>query len=652
MSIKGFKSQQALQQKLNGYTEDQSIDRARYVTVQEMNGKRHALDVLIHGAYQVTVAPKTIEAGSNIRTLKITNHGANENDIIRLSDGTQFSALSVPDANTIITSVELDSSPVGDTCTIWRHITPSYNADGSLNVLASQGPIQFNKDGINTTVNYVTGTPSNSDALPVNIVTVNGQGIATTVDLSGAQINVQLTDRGTSPDAIRIGDGTNLAGVTANNEIKTSDANLLSAMNGVVSTGNSSTATLGANAVFTGSAIEIKDYSAIAVAAISNSDSAVNGLSMQFSPDGVNWDHVHNYSVTGGTGVSYTQACELRYFRVVYTNGAVAQTYFRLTVILKKGNTVPSRYTFDQGIVGTQLADNTKSVIHGLSTAGGGTYVPVKVNPSGALTVDATVSSSVLPTNASTAALQTTGNTSLSSIDTKLTSQATAANQTAHSTLFGAVTETAPATDTASSGLNGRLQRIAQRLTSLIALFPATLGSKADASSFAVTRSTEDKAAIGALTETAPATDTASSGLNGRLQRIAQRLTSLIALLPSAIGPQAKAGSLSITLASDQGALDIKQAATAPTYAESLLVNGSTVTTLTAPAGAKGCKVITPLASSTMNITLDGVTAPSATVGIEFQGGRSEDFIGVGSLKAICQDGAATNQKISVHWYV
>lgn len=33
----------------------------------------------------------------------------------------------------------------------------------------------------------------------------------------------------------------------------------------------------------------------------------------------------------------------------------------------------------------------------------------------------------------------------------------------------------------------------------------------------------------GALTETAPATDTASSGLNGRLQRVAQRITSLIA---------------------------------------------------------------------------------------------------------------------------
>jgi hypothetical protein len=44
-------------------------------------------------------------------------------------------------------------------------------------------------------------------------------------------------------------------------------------------------------------------------------------------------------------------------------------------------------------------------------------------------------------------------------------------------TVIGAVGETAPATDTASSGLNGRLQRVAQRLTSAIALLPAALSS-------------------------------------------------------------------------------------------------------------------------------------------------------------------------------
>ncbi len=108
-----------------------------------------------------------------------------------------------------------------------------------------------------------------------------------------------------------------------------------------------------------------------------------------------------------------------------------------------------------------------------------------------------------LATGASTAANQATEIASLSSIDTKLTSQATAANQTAQSTLFGALTETAPASDTASSGLNGRLQRIAQRITSLIALLPASLGQKTMANSLAVTLAS-DQAAL-SVRQLAPA---------------------------------------------------------------------------------------------------------------------------------------------------
>jgi len=110
-----------------------------------------------------------------------------------------------------------------------------------------------------------------------------------------------------------------------------------------------------------------------------------------------------------------------------------------------------------------------------------------------------------------TEAKQDTGNTSLASIVTLLTTQAgyldglegyvdgietligstNSKLDTLHTdlgttlagyvdgleTLNGAVNETAPATDTASSGLNGRLQRIAQRLTSLIALLPTSLGA-------------------------------------------------------------------------------------------------------------------------------------------------------------------------------
>ena len=64
---------------------------------------------------------------------------------------------------------------------------------------------------------------------------------------------------------------------------------------------------------------------------------------------------------------------------------------------------------------------------------------------------------------------------------------------------------------------------------------------------------------LGSLTETAPTSDTASSGLNGRLQRIAQRLTSLLSLFPSSLGQKTSANSLAVTLASDQTSVIIKE---------------------------------------------------------------------------------------------
>jgi hypothetical protein len=101
----------------------------------------------------------------------------------------------------------------------------------------------------------------------------------------------------------------------------------------------------------------------------------------------------------------------------------------------------------------------------------------------------------------------------------------------------------------------------------------ATLATRATEATLATRLSEADfDTKTGSLTEAAPATDTASSGLNGRLQRIAQRLTSLIALLPAAlvggrldtnigawlgsttptVGQKAMAASLPVTIASDQ----------------------------------------------------------------------------------------------------
>lgn len=147
-------------------------------------------------------------------------------------------------------------------------------------------------------------------------------------------------------------------------------------------------------------------------------------------------------------------------------------------------------------------------------------------------------------------------------------------NSAATLTYLGALTETAPASDTASSGTNGRLQRIAQRVTSFIALLPTSLGQKAKTTSLAVTLASDDDslALLGALTETAPASDTASSGQNGRLQRIAQRITSLIALIPVALGQGTMAQSFRVVVASDQATYPVTASVALPT----VIYNGQT----------------------------------------------------------------------------
>lgn len=102
------------------------------------------------------------------------------------------------------------------------------------------------------------------------------------------------------------------------------------------------------------------------------------------------------------------------------------------------------------------------------------------------------------------------------------------------------------------------------------------LGRQADAASVSTALSTEDVALltalltttnfdskIGALTEAAPATDTASSGLNGRLQRIAQNITTLIAkfgtALTATLGPQTRANSMPVVLPTDATGTNVLQ---------------------------------------------------------------------------------------------
>lgn len=154
---------------------------------------------------------------------------------------------------------------------------------------------------------------------------------------------------------------------------------------GILDSGNSSTTPLGISGVFTGTAFEVTGFASINVNVLADVDSAASGLAVQFSTDGTNWDHSHSTSYVAGTGKGYIFNAEYRYARVVYTNGAVAQTTFRLQTIFKTTAVPSSLFTLNQTIPETVFAPLNRSAIIGKSTAGGTTYVDVKVNPSGAL---------------------------------------------------------------------------------------------------------------------------------------------------------------------------------------------------------------------------------------------------------------------------
>lgn len=108
------------------------------------------------------------------------------------------------------------------------------------------------------------------------------------------------------------------------------------------STANSTTATLAASAVFTGTAEACSNFASIVVSVYADQPSAINGLSVQQSSDGTNWDIFDTYTIPAFNGKTYSFQPASSFYRIVYTNGATAQTAFRLKTVLHSVYTKPS----------------------------------------------------------------------------------------------------------------------------------------------------------------------------------------------------------------------------------------------------------------------------------------------------------------------
>lgn len=163
----------------------------------------------------------------------------------------------------------------------------------------------------------------------------------------------------------------------------------------VISTDNSTTTPLGSGGVFQGLSADVLQFGVIQILVNASHDSAALGLVFQASHDSVTWFDTDSYNYIAGSVKTYSLAPAARHFRVKFTNGGTAQTDFTLQTIFKKTYTKPSSHRIGDVMVADDDAEIVQAVIAGKSTAGGGSYVDVKVNPSGALTVDSTVTSTV-----------------------------------------------------------------------------------------------------------------------------------------------------------------------------------------------------------------------------------------------------------------
>jgi hypothetical protein len=142
--------------------------------------------------------------------------------------------------------------------------------------------------------------------------------------------------------------------------------------NAVVNAANSTSSTLASGAVFTGTSVDILNYSTIRVSLYSDVSSSTNGLQAQFSNDNTNWDFVRQTTYTAIGYFIFNRVA--RYMRIVYTNGSVAQTVFRLQTLLVPNSSEFARHFLNEPPSDTNTGIIAQSVIYGRTAGTGSVY--------------------------------------------------------------------------------------------------------------------------------------------------------------------------------------------------------------------------------------------------------------------------------------
>jgi hypothetical protein len=142
----------------------------------------------------------------------------------------------------------------------------------------------------------------------------------------------------------------------------------------LIDTNNTTNTPILAGATYTGTPTDILGYGFIFVTVYSDQASATDGLVIEqgSSTDGITfyWDNDDKYTIPAAKGKTFSVQPASPYLRIRYINSGVDQTAFRLSVVLKKTNSLSSSHRIQDSIIEDDDAILTKSVITAKTDAG------------------------------------------------------------------------------------------------------------------------------------------------------------------------------------------------------------------------------------------------------------------------------------------
>lgn len=156
-----------------------------------------------------------------------------------------------------------------------------------------------------------------------------------------------------------------------------------------ISTLNSTETPLAANETFTGAWEEVTSYAAIMAVIFTDAASVTNGAIAQFSADGIDIVHQAAATVPANQPVYFSFPSVARYFRIVYTNGAVAQTALEAQVTYHNTSVQVPLSPMGGQMDDSDVVAQTKSAMYAKVMSGpyAGIYLPPAVTTDGHLSV-------------------------------------------------------------------------------------------------------------------------------------------------------------------------------------------------------------------------------------------------------------------------